>query len=192
MAALVGFFPISTNAYQVNLTGFQTNGTSSGEIYGYINADASTAAPLFCLEHDVTVVVPGQYYAYNTALTGDYLEAAWLMDTYTPTVHGAYTGYTFLQTGIALQNAVWAVIGQPMDYASGSIYDLAMYMTSQVPTSDLSYLSASYARMNLFAFPDYTRPRQDLITGTVPIPAAFWLLGTGLVGLAVLRRKRNG
>ncbi len=26
----------------------------------------------------------------------------------------------------------------------------------------------------------------------VPIPAAFWLLGTGLVGLAVLRRKRNG
>jgi hypothetical protein len=181
MAAFVVFLPVSANAYLVHLSGFQSGYDSTGEIYGN---DVSPVTPFysFCLTESKNVYVPGDYEAQNVALTPSELQAAWLMKTYAPTADWAYDGYSALQTGIAVQNAIWFVTSQPMNVTDPDVLALAEYFVSTVGSNE----SSSYVRMNLT---DSSGNRvQDLIR-PVPIPAAVWLLGTGLIGLFGIRRR---
>jgi hypothetical protein len=112
------------------------------------------------------------------------------MKTYGNSAYGIYGSSTFdyRETGIVVQNAIWSVTGQNTDFSSGKYYDLAQYMITQLPSSDLSGLTSSYVRMNLFKDQNFSIHVQDQIR-PVPIPGALWLLGSGLVGLVGIRRR---
>ena len=139
MASCLVFLPISANAYQVHLGSFQSGYGSTGEIYGnYIPGPNDF---FLCLEKQAQVFVPRDYYAYDTVLTGDLLKGAYLMDKYAPSLRGAFGTYSFLETGIAVQNAMWYVTGQGMSFSSGTTYDLAMLMVSRCPTQNCSIFS---------------------------------------------------
>jgi hypothetical protein len=186
MAAFAVFLPVSANAYQVYLSGFQSGYNSTGEIYGN---DVSPVIPFysFCLTESKNVYVPGYYEAQNVALTGNELKAAWLMKTYAPTADWAYGlynshNYNYEETGIAVQNAIWFVTNQTMNVTDTDVLALANYFVSTVGSN----VSSDYVRMNLLDLDG--NPVQDLMR-PVPIPAAVWLLGTGLLGLFGIRRR---
>lgn len=192
IAAVVSFLPLSANAYLVSLSSFDSAYSSTGQIYG---SDASGSTVFYCIDENTTVYVPGSYYAQNVPLTSTELKAAWIENNYAPFLKGAFgtwsnNGHTYdaLETAIVVQNAMWDVTGQKMAWSSGVDYDLAIYLASLVPSGDLSYLNSYYARMDLFTDSGYTNGVQDLIR-PVPIPAAAWLLGSGLIGLVALRRR---
>ena len=59
-----------------------------------------------------------------------------------------------------------------------------------MPNTELLYLQSSYVRMNLSTDSSFDNQVQDQYRA-VPIPAAAWLLGSGLLGLVGIRRKIN-
>jgi hypothetical protein len=186
MASFVVFLPISVNAYQVHLQSFESGLGSTGRIFG---TDLSTGKDfpfVFCIEKSTEVHVPGTYNAKNEALTSnEELRAAWLMKTYGDTT---YTGLTYQQTGVVVQNAIWGVLtGSGTMQVTGTYKDIANFMIHEATEhANLNGIASSYVRMDL---KDLTgRDVQDQIR-PVPIPGAAWLLGTGLIGLVGVRRR---
>lgn len=184
IAAFVAFLPISANAYQVNLTSFQSGYGSTGEIYGYLYGDTAKTTFFHCMQQAAQVLVPGTDYANDLNLTDDsQLRAAWLMDNYAYSLKGVLTNYNPLQTGVAVQSAMWHELTGNW-YGDATIQALANTLISKIPNTDLTYLKAKYVYVDLYtANGDAV---QDLIRA-VPIPAVVWLLGSGLVGLVVIR-----
>lgn len=183
------FLPLSANAYTVYLSSFQSGYGSTGEILG-----TASGNPTFflCMEHDVNVQVPGTYYARDLTLSGQLqLKAAWLMDQYAPSLRGAYNGNSLLATGVGVQSAVWSVLTGTL-YGDSTVQAIANAMLTTLPGtidgSTASYLQSHYAYVDLYTNANLTGPVQDLIR-PVPIPAAAWLLGSGLFGLVVIRRR---
>jgi hypothetical protein len=187
MVSVFVFLPISANAYSVNLSSFESGLGSTGRIYG---SDLNPNNPfpyVFCLNESAQVYVPGNYYAQNVTLTGNELIAAWLMNNYGNKTFTA-AGLNSVESGVIVQNAIWSVTNQKVAWTTGTYYNLAQSLIAAVPTTDLSYLQSSYARMNLFTDANFTNRVQDQIR-TVPVPAAVWFLGSGLVGLIGIRRR---
>lgn len=194
MAAFVIFLPIAANAYQVNLTSYQSGYDSSGEILGYLNGHPAESTVFGCMQFITQVTVPGgPYYAQDLALTGEaQLKTAWLMDTYGPTLRGAYGSYSVLQTGVAMQNAMWSVLGYVIQITDTNVLNLVNDMVTQVNAVSpavLSSVGSRYVYVDLYSNANWTGPVQDLIRTTVPVPAAVWLLGSGLLGLVAIRRR---
>jgi hypothetical protein len=185
IAAFVSFLPLSANAYQVNLTGYQSGYNSSGEIYGYLNASPAQTVFFFCVETDTQVYVPGTYYARDLALTANEMKAAWLMDTYAPTTRGAYTGYNPLQTGVAVQEAIWSVLEMTGFTSDSDVLALRATLIGSIP---VTLPNLNYVHVDLYSNTSLTSPVQDFIR-PVPLPPAAWLLGSGLIGLVVIRRR---
>jgi hypothetical protein len=188
LAALIGvLFVCPANAYQVYLSSFDAGLGSTGRIFGNDGPTLNSGTPfpyVFCIDEITNVIVPGSYYAQNVTLTNSELQAAWLMKNYGNTT---YPGLTYVQTGIVVQNAIWSATGQKM-HVTDDYLSIANAMVSAASTADLSGLASSYARMNLFTDAGLTNHVQDQIR-PIPIPAAVWLLGTGLVGLIGIRRR---
>jgi hypothetical protein len=195
LAAFIALLPISAFAsYSITLNSFLSNDNLTGAISATVD---STPLTLYCVQNNVTVNVPGQYYAENVGLTtSGQLQAAWLMATYGP----SFSANT--DASIALQLAIWQAVGISYTSAINDNYQIAEateanYLVSTIPTVNLAYLQSSYSVIDLYTDPALTEPVQNQlgiivanndITPT-PIPAAVYLLGSGLMGLLGFRRK---
>jgi hypothetical protein len=116
---------------------------------------------------------------------------------------GLYTGGTFRTAAAALQLAIWKInldtatetLGS-WDFASG----LMRVATGAPPLETGASLKADAVALAMLNSLTGSGPMayleslrndtvQDLLIQPVPIPAAAWLLGTGIVGLVGIRRK---
>ena len=188
---------------------FDIDGTVNGqqqeehkEVYaGSIDGSTLGGDPLewlYCVDLFKNVTVGGNYYNTEVSTTGDIYgtplnhkeDVTWLLYNYA-------TDATTLVSQ-ALQAAIWTTIYGPTydlsnsDPAYSTYYDMLTVLhgenTSGVDVSDYDYLWISPREGTNYDF-------QGLVgvkASPVPVPAAVWLLGSGLVGLVgVKRRKRQ-
>ena len=150
---------------------------------------------VYCVGRTTTVVVPGDYGNTYVTTTGQVYDngfggptslnpvpyagqVAWLLGTY-----ASSTGVD----QVALQAAIWHEVDSNVSLSSSSSswsnYQayLAALGTNTGDITQFLWLSPSQDGSNFY---------QGLVTlNTVPIPSAIWLLGSGLMGLAGIRRR---
>jgi len=106
----------------------------------------------------------------------------------------ALAGYNYSDTAArkasaaALQQTIWWLEGEQTDLDDSNIfksYILGLYTTAAEAMEDNN---GEYSVMALNLFKDGVPYAQSQLVVT-PIPASIWLIGTGLVGLAVIRRR---
>lgn len=156
----------------------------------------------FCLENSTPpeYIYPSTTYTVsisniaiwgNIGPSGDPIssQTAWLYANFASGNLFNLYGYTHSQAG-ALQQAFWFLEGENGG-ANNSWVSLAYANANDTSTYGVQVLNLSLA--------DGTRCQDQLVstapyvppTEFVPIPAAVWLLGTGLIGLVGVRRKMN-
>jgi hypothetical protein len=142
--------------------------------------------------------IPGSYHAETSAITGNpgLLRAAWLIDNYAASKPYIYPERSALETGVALQLAVWDQIGQGVTYNSTTyagyeyLFTMKEFFESQIPSEDLSSYASKYNVLKISMTDGSGNPLQAIESLTpVPIPAAFLLFGTGMLGLLGMRKK---
>lgn len=101
------------------------------------------------------------------------------------------SGWNFSVTGYATGNPVYLSLFAGSDTSLSDLtvwkYSSSTSTWASLSPADLAY-DGTYASFTVSDLSDYA------ITGTstpTPIPAAAWLLGSGLMGLAGMRRKQN-
>jgi hypothetical protein len=176
--------PQVVGAEMIGLYSFQQGLGFTGEItYNFTPMNNTQLLPTFCIERNINVVVPGSYDARYVALSGGLVQAAYLIEKYAPLVHGAYSTYSVLETGVALQLAVWKLDGfDPTgDFpTTGALYNLYQTFLNDDGTPTGNWVVAQLYKGNT----EY----QDILVN-VPEPSALLLFGFGLLGLAGVRRK---
>jgi hypothetical protein len=161
----------------------------------------------FCPETQVTFS-PGSIYSYNIsdwAIAGNLTPpppdqqltqgAAWL---YYMFATGQMADYPYAgpnrQTAAGeLQNTIWLLMGQNLDNGAGFFgpYEadvIAKFGSLANAEQAMTPGEFNVAILNLYNA-DGSPAQNQLVLTPVPIPAAVWLLGSGLVGLVGIRRR---
>jgi hypothetical protein len=199
--------PMTASAYSGNiyLSSFQNIDWTinlTGEIYyNFGSGPGSPTYYSYCVDRSTNMPVPGSYYAVSQSIAGNttgLLQAAWLIDNYAASKPYTYPGSTPLETGVALQLAIWDQIGQSLNTSSPTYAGYQNLITmenyfdnqvNQVSAGTLSSLASKYQVLKIYVS-DGSGQLQSIETLTpVPIPAAFMLFGPGLLGLLGMRRK---
>lgn len=197
-------YPITSSAYSgdVFLSSFQNIDYTkylTGEIYyNFGSGEGSPAYYGYCVDKTYPLPIPGSYHAETSAITGNagLLRAAWLIDNYAASKPYIYPERSALETGVALQLAVWDQIGQGVTYNSTTyagyeyLFTMKEFFESQIPSEDLSSYASKYNVLKISMTDGSGNPLQAIESLTpVPIPAAFLLFGTGMLGLLGMRKK---
>ena len=170
-------------ASMIALENFQSGYGLTGEITYHLLPGGSTMAA-YCVERDISVQVPGEYDVTYSSLTGGLIQAAYLIEKYTPLLHGAYGSYNELETGIALQLAVWQLDGNADGYSKPPTANILALYNMFIADNGTPTGNWVYADLKTVKGVDV----QDLLVN-VPEPTTMLLFGLGLLGLAGVRRK---
>jgi hypothetical protein len=160
-------------------------------------------------EFAVTTGETGQAYALSAYLTQGAGEPG---DTFTFDIYAAGSGFTarassreaplYTATGTFTANG-WNFSSTDWTPATAGDYWVALQVSSTTQTKGLDApveASASTGTVPAIAFAyapssgQYTTtsaPAIGLEVSAVPLPAAFWLLGSGMIGLGALARRRR-
>lgn len=136
----------------------------------------------YCVERQQHISIGGTYNASIREIDSDFFKAAQLMATFAPSLHGAYGTYSKIETGAALQLAIWRSVPNvsvPVIGQSSPIWILATEMMGNA-TAGISGIS----------YADLGHNQDLLVAKHTPAPATMLLFGSGLIGLAVVGRKR--
>lgn len=165
----------------------------------------------FCVEESETIGTGLYYGVLNTQAVaggggavggGDPLSigAAYL---YYKFATGTLTGYNYAAsnpTEIAarkttagqLQNAIWWLEQEGPIYDESNPFMLAVFTQFGSEAGARANNSVyPVSVLNLYANSTLTTRAQDVLVVTTPIPGALWLLGSGLLGLVAVRRRRK-
>jgi hypothetical protein len=136
----------------------------------------------YCVDLD-HMISPGQTYEVFTALTdtrsnGDVYKNAGDILTYGLT-HTTQTA----NNDAALQIAIWKAV-------YGNSFSLSGVSAAVLNQANIDYTNGLKTNGNAIYYKEYTGKGQSQITAPVPEPASFAVLGIGLMGVFVRRRKR--
>jgi hypothetical protein len=145
------------------------DGTVTSSNFGYTTG----LEEVFCVSSQSLVSpVNVDFYALTSGISAAMSQAAWIADNWTS------WGTSDTIKGEA-QKAIWAVLGV-MNIMEGSGTDFTIFNASAA--------YSSYTTVNWY-FADAANAQDFLTPSKVPIPAAVWLLGSGLLGLVGIRRR---
>ena len=198
--------PLTASAYSGNiyLSSFQDIDWTkylTGEIYyNFGSGPGSPTYYSYCVDRTNPMPVPASYYAESQSIAGNtgLLKAAWLIDNYAASKPYIYPGSTALETGVALQLAIWDQIGQGITYNSTTyagnenLFAMKNYFDSQVPTGDLSSYASKFDVLKIYTTDASGNHLQDIESLTpVPIPAAFYALRSRSARAAGYEKKNH-
>jgi len=167
------------------------------------NIEQNDTFQTFCLEKNEYIEKNTLYYATisgaalrggNNTNLGDPISqgTAWL---YSQFAKGTLTGYDYdTETGrhasaAALQNTIWWLEDEDTA-APDNIFTTAVNIQFGTTNAKNDYNGKGVSVLNIWGDAGHTVYKQDMLIATpTPIPAAAWLLGSGILGLVGVRRK---
>lgn len=184
-------FPLSASADYLGQATFDFEASDPQGGGYYLDYDGRITAPIatgwfevFCVSSQT--LNDGKFNLYSISSDGlpadviftNLTMAAWIADNW------KLWGNTDTVKGEA-QKAVWKIMGV-MDITGGTGTDFDIYT---IASGHAGYSTGNW----MIAYTPITvgaANYQDFLVPT-PIPAAFWLLGSGLMGLVAVRRRRK-